>query len=60
VNKLKKGRITLKITSQHHKKDEKVEYVRSAYVNARRLHIKSGIGYKTSDKHNSIVNTRGK
>jgi hypothetical protein len=28
-------------------------------LNARRSHIKSGIGYKTSDKHNSTVNTRG-
>jgi hypothetical protein len=38
--------------------DEKVEYARTAYLNARRPHIKSGIGYKTSDKHNSRVNTR--
>jgi hypothetical protein len=28
-------------------------------LNARKPHIKSGIGYKTSDKHNSRVNTRG-
>jgi hypothetical protein len=28
-------------------------------LNARRPHIKSGIGYKTGDKHNSRVNTRG-
>jgi hypothetical protein len=28
-------------------------------LNARRLHIKSGIGYKTGGKHNSRVNTRG-
>jgi hypothetical protein len=59
VKKLEKGRIAPKITSQHHKKDENVEYARSAYLNARRPHIKSGIGYKTGDKHNSRVNTRG-
>jgi hypothetical protein len=28
-------------------------------LNARRPHIKSGIGYKNSDKHNSRVNTKG-
>jgi hypothetical protein len=39
--------------------DEKVEYARSVYLNARRPHIKSGIGYKTGDKHNSKVNTKG-
>jgi hypothetical protein len=62
VKKLEKERITPKITSQqqskqfHHKKeeknymDEKVEYARSAYLNARMSHIKSGIGYKTGDK----------
>jgi hypothetical protein len=59
VKKLEKGRTAPKITSQHHKKDENVEYARSAYLNARRPHIKSGIGYKTGDKHNSRVNTRG-
>jgi hypothetical protein len=65
VKKLEKGRITLKIASQqqrkqvHYEKDEKVEYARSVFFNARRLHIKNGIGYKTSDKHNSRVNTRG-
>jgi hypothetical protein len=59
VNKLEKGRTTPKIASQHHKKDEKFEYARSAYLNARRPHIKSGIGYKTGDKHNLRVNTRG-
>jgi hypothetical protein len=53
VNKLEKGNITPKIASQHHKKDEKIEYPRSAYLNAIRPHIKSGIGYKTGDKHNS-------
>jgi hypothetical protein len=71
VKKLEKGRTALKITSQqqrnqvHHKKeeknlvDEKVEYARSAYLNARRPHIKSGICYKSGEKHNSRVNTRG-
>jgi hypothetical protein len=59
VKKLKKGRTAPKIASQHHKKDEKVEYVRSAYLNARRSHIKGGIGYKTGDKHNSRMSTRG-
>jgi hypothetical protein len=59
VNKLEKGRTAPKITSQHHKKDEKIEYVRSAYLNARRPHIKSGIGFKTDDEDNSRVNTRG-
>jgi hypothetical protein len=28
-------------------------------LNARRPHIKNGIGYKAGDKHNSRVNTRG-
>jgi hypothetical protein len=28
-------------------------------LNARRPHIKSGIGYKNGDKHNSRVNTKG-
>jgi hypothetical protein len=53
VNKLEKGKTAPKIASQHHKNDEKIEY-------ARRPHIKSGIGYKTSDKYISRVNTRGK
>jgi hypothetical protein len=50
----------------HHKKeenaniDEKIEYVRSVFLNARRPHIKSGIGYKSGDKHNSRVNSNGK
>jgi hypothetical protein len=38
--------------------DEKVEYTRSAYLNIKRPHIKSGIGYKTGDKHNSRVNIK--
>jgi hypothetical protein len=28
-------------------------------LNARRPHIKTGIGYKNGDKHNSKVNTKG-
>jgi hypothetical protein len=28
-------------------------------LNARRSHIKSGIGYKNGDKHNSLMNTKG-
>jgi hypothetical protein len=71
VKKLEKRTITPKIASQHqskqihHKKkekntvNEKNEYARSVYLNARKPHIKSGIGYKTGDKHNSRVNTRG-
>jgi hypothetical protein len=41
------------------KVDEKVEYAKSAYLIARRPHIKSGIDYKTGDKHNSRVNIKG-
>jgi hypothetical protein len=54
-----------KIASQTSKKqvqnekDKKVEYTRSVFLNTRRLHIKSGIGYKNSDKHNFRVNTKG-
>jgi hypothetical protein len=40
--------------------DEKIEYARSAYINARRPHIKSDIGNKIGDKHNSRGNTNGK
>jgi hypothetical protein len=40
--------------------DEKIEYARSAYLNARRPHIWNGIGYKTGDKNNSKVNSNGK
>jgi hypothetical protein len=39
--------------------DEKIECARCAYLNARRPHIKSGIGYKIGDKHNTRVNTKG-
>jgi hypothetical protein len=64
VKKLEKGKTTPKITSQHSKKqvqnekDERVEYARSIFLNARRPHIKSGIGYKNGDKHNCRVNTK--
>jgi hypothetical protein len=71
VKKLEKGTTTPKIASQHQRKkihhkneqknsmEEKVEYARIAYFNARRPHIKSGIGYKTGDKNNRRVNTNG-
>jgi hypothetical protein len=64
VKKLEKGKPAPKIASQppkkhvQNEKDEKVEHVRSVFLNARRSHIKSGIGYKNSDKHNSRVNTK--
>jgi hypothetical protein len=65
VKKLEKGRTAPKVASQQprkhvqHEKDEKVKYARSVFLNARRPHIKSGIGYKAGDKHNSRVNMRG-
>jgi hypothetical protein len=65
VKKLEKGKTTPKIDSQPSKKqvqnekDEKVEYARSVFLNARRPHIKNGIGYNNGDKHNSRVNTKG-
>jgi hypothetical protein len=65
VKKIKKGKITPKIASQSSKKqvqnekDGKVEYAMSLFLNARRPHIKSRIGYKNSDKHNYRVNTKG-
>jgi hypothetical protein len=65
VKKLEKRRTAPNISSQQpkkqvqHQKDEMIEYARSVFLNARRPHIKSGIGYKNSDKHNSRVNTRG-
>jgi hypothetical protein len=52
VKKLEKGKTVPKIASQPSKKrvqnekDEKVEYARSVFLNARRPHIKNGIGYK--------------
>jgi hypothetical protein len=64
VKKLEKGKIAPKIASQppkkqvQNEKDEKVEYARSVFLNARRPHIKSGIDYKNGDKHNSRVNTK--
>jgi hypothetical protein len=39
--------------------DEKIEYTRSTYLNARMPHIKNGIGYKMGDKHNTRVNNKG-
>jgi hypothetical protein len=65
VRNLEKEKITPKIASQpskkqvQNKKDEKVEYARSVFLNAREPHIKSGIGYKNGDKHNYRVNTKG-
>jgi hypothetical protein len=65
VKKLKKGTDAPKIASQqqnkpvHHKKqernsmDEKVEYARSVYLNARGTHQKTG------DKHNTRVKING-
>jgi hypothetical protein len=50
VKKLEKGKTTPKIVSQPPKKqvqkkmDEKVESARNDFLNARRPHIKSGIG----------------
>jgi hypothetical protein len=72
VNKLEKGRIVPKLSPQHQKKPthhkneersniyEKIKYARSVFLNARRPHIKNGIGYKCGDKHNSRVNSNGK
>jgi hypothetical protein len=71
VSKLEKGRTMPKLAPQHQKKptrhkneeraniDEKIEYARSVFLNARRPHIKNGIGYKSGDKHNSRVNSNG-
>jgi hypothetical protein len=65
VKKLEKRKTIPKIASQPSKKqvqnekDKKVEYARSVFFNARRTYIKSGIGYKNGDKHNSRVNTKG-
>jgi hypothetical protein len=50
----------------HHKReervniDEKIEYARSVFLNARRPHITNGIGYKLGDEHNSRVDSNGK
>jgi hypothetical protein len=71
VNKLEKGSNVTKWTSQPSNKtqplkkqqkaieDEKIDYARSAYLNARMPHIKNGIGYKMGNKHNSRVNNNG-
>jgi hypothetical protein len=65
MKKLEKGKTAPKIAYQPSKKqvqnekDEKVEYARSAFLSARRPHIKNGIDYKNGDKHNSRVNTKG-
>jgi hypothetical protein len=64
VKKLEKEKSAPKIVFQPSKKqvqnekDEKVEYVRSVFLNAMRPHIKSEIDYKNGDKHNSRVNTK--
>jgi hypothetical protein len=72
VNKLEKGGTVPKLASQHGKKpthhkkeenaniDENIKYARRVFLNARRLHIKNGIGYKSGDKHNLRVNSNGK
>jgi hypothetical protein len=65
VKKLKKEKTAPKIASQPPKKQvqkergEKVEYARSVFLNARRSHIKSGIGYKNNNKNNSRINLKG-
>jgi hypothetical protein len=65
VKKLEKEKTAPKIAPRPPKKqvqkerDEKVEYARSVFLNARRPHVKSGIGYKNGDKHNFRVNTKG-
>jgi hypothetical protein len=72
VNKFEKEKTMPKLAPQHQKKhthhkkeenaniDEKIEYTRSVFLNARRPHIKNGIDYKSGDKHNLIVNSNGK
>ncbi len=71
VNKLEKGSTVTKQASQQSNKSqllkrqqkgieyEKIKYAKSAYLNAIMSHIKSEIGYKNGDKHNSMVNTKG-
>jgi hypothetical protein len=64
IKKLEKGKTAPKFAFQLSKKqvqnenNEKVEYARSVFLNARRPHINSGIGYKNGDKHNSTVNIK--
>jgi hypothetical protein len=72
VNKFENKKIVPKLASQqpkkpiHHKKEEranindKIEYAWSVFLNARRPHMKNGIGYKSGDKHNSRINSNGK
>jgi hypothetical protein len=72
VNKLEKGSNITKQASQQSNKaqplkkqqktieEEKLAYAISAYLNARRSHIKNSIGYKMGDKHNTRVNNNGK
>jgi hypothetical protein len=71
VNKLEKGSNVTKQASQQSNKaqplkkqqktieEEKLEYARSAYLNAKRPHNKNDIGYKMGDKYNSRVNNNG-
>jgi hypothetical protein len=71
VNKFEKGSTVTKQASQQSNQaqplkkkqntieEEKLEYARSAYLNARRPHMKNGIGYKMGDKHNSRMNNNG-
>jgi hypothetical protein len=64
IKKLEKGKTAPKFAFQLSKKqvqnenNEKVEYARSVFLNARRPHINSGIDYKNGDKHNSRVNIK--
>jgi hypothetical protein len=72
MNKLEKGRTVPRFAPQHQKKpthhkkeeraniDEKIAYARSIFLNARRPHIRNGVGYKNGDKHNLRVNSNGK
>jgi tRNA(Leu) C34 or U34 (ribose-2'-O)-methylase TrmL len=52
--------ITRKRKEERANIDKKIEYVRSVLLNARRPHIKNGIGYKSDDKYNSRVNSNDK
>jgi hypothetical protein len=40
--------------------DEKIEYARSVFLNAKRPHIKNDICYKSGDKHNLRVDSNNK
>jgi hypothetical protein len=72
VNKLENEKTVPKFAPQqqkrhtHYKKEERaniddnIEYVRSVFLNAKRSHIKNGIGYKNGGKNNSRVNSNGK